>query len=199
MFYSFKKVFYSLFFCSSPIFILFYIVVTILKFHIHLHLIILCKTLASFHTPTLLGKTLNSKKKRVENLNQGKCMKSERKFEKLWNFPSKSSCSFFEYGILACVFPLKYATYMKFASLIVKIIIVSSTWRLCARAGILWIICGTWEAEIVAESTRLLQCLCKHFVLADVIIWDWATGELHCLFEMCSSNIWNGIVFVHLE
>lgn len=50
------------------------------------------------------------------------------------------------------------------------------------------------EAEIIAEASRLLKRLSEHLILADVVIGDRPTGELHRLLEMPLRDLRNRIV-----
>lgn len=85
-------------------------------------------------------------------------------------------------------------------ALVIQIIVVAlrlvivGTWVLLARALIL-----IGEAEVVAESSRLLQCLSEHFVFADVIVGHGTASVFHCFLEVSASDFWDRIVFIHLE
>lgn len=85
------------------------------------------------------------------------------------------------------------------SNLAVQIIIVACTGRRVGAAGVLLTGPVGWESEVVAEASRLLQCLSEHFVLADVIVGHGAAGELHCLFEVSLCDFRNRVVFVHLR
>ena len=54
------------------------------------------------------------------------------------------------------------------------------------------------QPEVRANSTALLQSLCEHFVLSDVVIRDWTTSEFHRLLEVITSDLGDWVVVIVL-
>lgn len=49
-----------------------------------------------------------------------------------------------------------------------------------------------------AEASALLQRLCKHFIFANVVVTDGATGKTHGLFKVILPDLGHGIVLFNL-
>lgn len=52
--------------------------------------------------------------------------------------------------------------------------------------------------EVRSESSRLLQCLCEHLVLPNIVVGHGTTSEPHGFLEMSTCDLRHGIVLVHL-
>lgn len=60
-------------------------------------------------------------------------------------------------------------------------------------------ICRRREAEVCAETARLLQRLGKHFVLADVVVGNRSACKTHRLFKMRPRYLRDRIFLVQLK
>lgn len=52
--------------------------------------------------------------------------------------------------------------------------------------------------EVGSEAAALLQRLREHLVLADVVVGDGATRELHRLLEVRAADLWHRVLLIHL-
>ena len=52
--------------------------------------------------------------------------------------------------------------------------------------------------EVGADASALLQCLCKHLVLADVVVRHGATSKLHRLHKVITCDLRHGVVVIIL-
>ena len=53
--------------------------------------------------------------------------------------------------------------------------------------------------EVGADASALLQRLCKHLVLADVVVSHRTTSKLHRFLEMSSRYFWHRVIVIILH
>ena len=53
--------------------------------------------------------------------------------------------------------------------------------------------------EVGADASTLLQSLCKHLVLADVVVSHRPTRKLHRLLKVFASKFWHWVIVIILQ